>query len=666
MAEESKSHDAAHDYTVRGTMPETLLSSKVGEGTECTTVSPETLGMLLFLKGKLVNARNADFQCASKDQVLVATINQLGTFPGFLACVWDMLHHVPSREALGAVRCWEALAATRAHGCISDRYKPYVAGFVDACNRTQLDDFIENRKQKAAMKFLHSPHGAFGCRHVRRDQSTALMAALNLCEKKVGREMLRRFGLKGCRADSVTRTGWTALMTACRVKHEDIAMRLLEDGAEACSAWSANVDGETAWCIANKNNLGRVIRRLEALAKPMLDHVRLLASIMDHAEQPLHQITEGVMMLSSAPPLLVKACSAEQADAVCAASECLLQREDVSKDCQVAALRVLGAFSDKRKTKGTRASSSDPRQWAERAMRIMSDHSDDFLCQHGGCVVLLSVLRRVGKDVLASMGTKSLITRIVEELPVWRTRASSAIQGLRAALVPELRSVETWSLSDLKKWAAHENPPIRNSSQVVALSNGHLVRRSWRPKDPPHVGTKCQVHRSVDNGETWSLWCSDAPFFHQRSVMVTRDDIIVFTSNRSMWSSADEGATWQSFPFLFTGQNNGFCLNVEDYATTLLPNDEIVATGGCRYRIGANNLVNNVERFVTSGQRVSLASNVPWEARRCHQMLCWRNGTLVMMGGERSYPYYMGGRQINDGGWWSVDQGETWTQVTAA
>ena len=68
---------ATVDFTVRGTMVEALLTTRVGAGRETTPVAAETLGMMQLLQGTLITTENMDRMSVFKEKVLAALVRQL-------------------------------------------------------------------------------------------------------------------------------------------------------------------------------------------------------------------------------------------------------------------------------------------------------------------------------------------------------------------------------------------------------------------------------------------------------------------------------------------------------------------------------------------------------------------------------------------------------------
>ena len=298
------------DFTTRGTMLEALLTTEVGAGSAETPVAPETLGMLQLLQGRLVTEANMDRLLVSPEQVLVAVINQFGKVPALRKHVLSMIKSVGTSAGLAAVRCWKEIMEYHHHGQVPHSWNKHTRGCLDADGWTQLDVAIRKYHEDTAAAFLASPYGAFACRRVRRDGGTALLLALDYHSLELCGQMLDKFGVEGCSAASVTREGVTALMVACKRGYHDIALRLLESGAEACNAWHVDEQGNTAYLLAKKKKgLQDVVSRLKELVAPSCVMAQELAS----SRQALD--TETMETLSAAPLFLTQACSGGTVDA---------------------------------------------------------------------------------------------------------------------------------------------------------------------------------------------------------------------------------------------------------------------------------------------------------------------------------------------------------------
>ena len=262
VEEESKSVDATN-FTLRGTMLEALLTTGIGVQRKTTEVSEETLGMLQLLQGTLITKANLDRMLVTNEKLLVAMVRQLVDVD-MIRPATKLMKDVTSEEGRAALP-WKTIMTQFTHEKVPNWWRPYTLGCLDKKGHTRLDVAIKNGDEEKALSFLTSPWGAFGCRRIRRDGRTALMGAIEKKMKTVCMKMLELFGADGCNAGSVeTMRGETALIRSCRFGLEDVALELLEFGADACKVDHINNKGATAL-------MGAIEKKMKTVCMKMLE-----------------------------------------------------------------------------------------------------------------------------------------------------------------------------------------------------------------------------------------------------------------------------------------------------------------------------------------------------------------------------------------------------------
>ena len=266
-------------FTMRGTMLEALLTSKVGEGREQTEMAPETLAMMLLLQGKVITSANMDCLLVSQEQVLVALVHQL-VRAGMGARVKSLLEGVSSEDGMDAVS-WPNVMTNYGHRDIPASWRAYTDGCVDKEENSRLRYLIQDKDEEGVMSFLTSPFGRFGCHHIAADGRTALMDAAKQAMDSVCIKMIETFGPEVCRTSHVDNEGNTALMYACTDQYgyarrtfykydnyftmDVVALKLLAYGGDVCRADQANKRGETALWVACHNKMHNVAMKLVSM-----------------------------------------------------------------------------------------------------------------------------------------------------------------------------------------------------------------------------------------------------------------------------------------------------------------------------------------------------------------------------------------------------------------
>ena len=262
MAQEETKQDNELAFPLLGTMFEALLTTRVGEGLATTEVSQETIAMLQLLQGTLVTKENLDRMLVSIEKVFVALTKQFVNFGlKSKALFKSMIDYVTSEEGLASLP-WKDIMDNFAHGEVPDAWRNYTEGCVDRNGRTKLHIVIQEQDDVSALSFLTSPFGAFACRHVMADGTTALVVATMNGSESICLKMLNLFGAEGCRADQVSQHGLTALIWACRNSMKGVALKLLEFGHEACRTDQVSKFGCTALIWACRNSMDNVALKL--------------------------------------------------------------------------------------------------------------------------------------------------------------------------------------------------------------------------------------------------------------------------------------------------------------------------------------------------------------------------------------------------------------------
>ena len=253
------------DFTIRGTMIEAMLNTPIGSGRSETIVGDDTLSMMWFLQGKTLTFANMDRLGISKEQVLVALINQLVQID-MASYASGLMRGVTSVEGLRAIS-WKPVMALLSHEDIPDSWRKHAFGCLDKHNKTALESAIEAGDEERALNFLESSFGSFGCRRVRRDGQTAFMMAVRQGMESVAMRMLSLFGAGGCHATNADEYGDTALMYACEKSLENVALQLLDLGKDGISSW----DILGASCIRSRSLRMACENDMEVVALRILD-----------------------------------------------------------------------------------------------------------------------------------------------------------------------------------------------------------------------------------------------------------------------------------------------------------------------------------------------------------------------------------------------------------
>jgi hypothetical protein len=219
----------------------------------------------------------------------------------------------------------------------------------------------------------------------------------------------------------------------------------------------------------------------------------------------------------------------------------------------------------------------------------------------------------------------------------------------------------TWTqMTGAAPWAG------RTDHSSVALPNGNIVLMGG------YIGNDFlnDVWRSSDQGETWMRMTAAAEWagrIDHTSVALPDGSIVLMGGNdgsptpnnynprNDVWRSTDQGAVWTQMTAAAPWTGRW------KHTSVALPDGSIVLMGGENFRLSTR--FNDVWRSVDQGATwTQMTAAAPWTARSNHTSVALPDGSIVLMGG-----YYRAetGIHLNDV-WRSTDQGATWTQVTAA
>jgi len=177
-------------------------------------------------------------------------------------------------------------------------------------------------------------------------------------------------------------------------------------------------------------------------------------------------------------------------------------------------------------------------------------------------------------------------------------------------------------------------------------------------------GGKNDTWRSTDYGATWTLVNASSGWSERygHSSVVMPDGSIVLMGGcygdsncrNDTWRSTDSGATWMLMNV--SSGWSGRCI----HSSVAMPDGSIVLMGGFT---DDPFLINDVWRSMDYGATWTLVNASPgWSERRGHSSVVMPDGTIVLLGGEGSPD---GGSSLKNDTWKSIDNGATWTRMTA-
>ncbi len=211
-------------------------------------------------------------------------------------------------------------------------------------------------------------------------------------------------------------------------------------------------------------------------------------------------------------------------------------------------------------------------------------------------------------------------------------------------------------------WDTYEEGRYNHTS--VVLPDGSIVLMGgWggRPK------YRNDVFRSTDKGATWTKMTGNTDWSgrsRHSSVALSDGSIVLMGgvdaagsagNKNDVWRSTDKGATWTRISSS-AGWSGRY-----GHTSVVLPDGSIVLLGGAEQaNYGYDTLKNDVWRSTDQGATWNrVTSSAEWGARSGHTSVVMSDGSIVLMGGSKSYGNY------NDV-WRSTDQGASWSEVSAS
>ena len=223
----------------------------------------------------------------------------------------------------------------------------------------------------------------------------------------------------------------------------------------------------------------------------------------------------------------------------------------------------------------------------------------------------------------------------------------------------------TWELvHDENPWPRrdrHSTVMLNNDESIVLMGGYHYLR---------HVDEYINLNdvwRSMDQGVTWEQMTDSAPWSGRRghtSVALPDGSILLMGGEsceslynciyyNDVWRSTDQGATWIQMT------DDAPWLPRAEHTSVVLPDDSILLMGG-GYFLGDTTEMSfdDVWRSMDQGATwTQMTDHAEWEKRRSHTSDVLPDGSIVLIGGFKTYNDY------NDV-WRSTDQGATWEQMT--
>ena len=275
------------------------MSAETRTSTDDNEPALETQGLSLLLGEKLITERNMSRLSVCSEKVLVSVINQFSAVPELQRFVGELATGVTSDEGLASIRCWKYIMTQHRHVSTPTSWRTYTMGLLDADQQTFLESAIEHEDDAAALMYVSSSFGEYGCKRVRTNGYTALILALEMGRHDVCMKMLDAFGVEGCSARSALTNGATALFRACGRGDVDVALRLISGGLDACNAWQVVKCGgrrcATALLLAKDREQKKVVRALvegEARERRLVNKILKVESTSTD-EQILHALDKA-------------------------------------------------------------------------------------------------------------------------------------------------------------------------------------------------------------------------------------------------------------------------------------------------------------------------------------------------------------------------------------
>jgi len=200
---------------------------------------------------------------------------------------------------------------------------------------------------------------------------------------------------------------------------------------------------------------------------------------------------------------------------------------------------------------------------------------------------------------------------------------------------------DTWRSTDEgKTWTevnASSGWAIRYDLSCVAMPDGSIVLTGGYGSDGISVYYKDDVWRSTDDGTTWKVVNASAGWsgrFDYTSVTMPDGSIVLMggcsatTLNNDVWRSTDDGTTWTE-----VNASAGWLMR-DGHRSVAMPDGSIVLMGGFNNNV---NYVNDVWRSTDDGTTWTEANaSAGWTAREEHTSVAMPDGSIVLMGGDKT------------------------------
>jgi PKD repeat protein len=220
----------------------------------------------------------------------------------------------------------------------------------------------------------------------------------------------------------------------------------------------------------------------------------------------------------------------------------------------------------------------------------------------------------------------------------------------------------TWTqLTASAEWS------VRAGHSSVVMPDGSIVLMGGGLENGS--SSRNDVWRSTDKGATWTQMTASAGWSARvmHSSVVMLDGSIVLMGGggsgigggwkNDVWRSTDKGATWTQLTAsaewsVRTG-----------HTSVVMPDGSIVLMGGSlENSLGSSR--NDVWRSTDNGATwTQMTASAEWTERGGHTSVVMPDGSIVLMGGGHNDPQ---GRGVKNDPWRSIDNGATWTNLTAS
>ncbi len=199
---------------------------------------------------------------------------------------------------------------------------------------------------------------------------------------------------------------------------------------------------------------------------------------------------------------------------------------------------------------------------------------------------------------------------------------------------------DTWrSIDKGATWTMVNSSPgwvPRVDHRTVVMADGSIVLMGGAISGGLYAN---DVWRSPDNGATWTLMNSGAPWSARKSpaTVVMPDGSIVLMGGynginllNDVWGSSDNGATWSVAP-----SPAGWGPR-EEHSSVVLPDGSILVMGGFNNGSVKSDMFRSKDKGFSWGKP---NLSVEWGARRGHTSVVMPDGSIVLMGGTSGTNY---------------------------